>query len=99
MSEGFALAIREPGWFQHRLLRATDIPASLHVFSMNCEEIDRMVAFRDRLRSSDDDRLRYERTKGELAARTWKHRQHYADAKSDVVREILNAPLVQQEAT
>lgn len=24
------------------------------------------------------------------ALRTWKHLQHYADAKSDVVREILS---------
>ncbi len=35
------------------------------------------------------DRLLYERTKQELAQRTWKYVQHYADAKSAVVEEIV----------
>lgn len=48
-----------------------------------------MLAFRDRLRSSDADRKLYERTKHELAARRWKYAQNYADAKSHVVRDIL----------
>jgi GrpB-like predicted nucleotidyltransferase (UPF0157 family) len=33
--------------------------------------------------------LLYEKTKRELAARTWKYTQNYADAKHDVVQEIL----------
>lgn len=65
------------------------IDGNLHVFSQGCEEIDRMLAFRDRLRSSDADRKLYERTKHELAARSWKYVQNYADAKSHVVRDIL----------
>ena len=52
-----------------------------------------MLAFRDRLRSSDPDRRLYERTKHELAARRWKYVQNYADAKSDVVRDILTGAL------
>jgi GrpB-like predicted nucleotidyltransferase (UPF0157 family) len=88
-AEGFELAIREPDWFQHRLLRASDIAGSLHVFSAGCEEVPRMIALRDRLRGNDGDRLHYEQVKRELAARTWRHRQHYADAKADVIREIL----------
>ena len=48
-----------------------------------------MLLFRDWLRTSTDDRLLYEETKRELAARTWKYRQNYADAKSEVVAEIL----------
>ena len=35
------------------------------------------------------DRELYERTKRELAARSWTYLQQYADAKSDVVEEIL----------
>ena len=61
----------------------------IHVFSAGCEEIDRMLAFRDRLRDNEDDRRLYEETKRELAARTWKYTQDYADAKSKVVQEIL----------
>ena len=43
----------------------------------------------DWLRSHRDDRLRYEEAKRELAARTWKYTQNYADAKTKVVQEIL----------
>jgi GrpB-like predicted nucleotidyltransferase (UPF0157 family) len=52
-----------------------------------------MLAFRDWLRAHDDDRRLYERTKVTLAARTWRHVQNYADAKSDIVREILERAL------
>jgi GrpB-like predicted nucleotidyltransferase (UPF0157 family) len=86
---GFVLRIREPDWFEHRLLKSPEVDANLHVFSVGCSEIDRMLAFRDWLRGHEDDRLLYERTKRELAARTWRHVQHYADAKSDVVRTIM----------
>ena len=88
-AQGFVLRIREPGWFEHRLLKAPDVAGKLHVFSGGCAEIDRMVAFRDRLRANAEDRLLYERTKQEFAGRTWRYVQHYADAKSEVVHEIL----------
>jgi len=86
---GFVLRIREPGWFEHRMLKAKDIDCNVHVFSEGCEEPARMLAFRDRLRSHEDDRRLYADSKRALAARTWRHVQHYADAKSGVVREIL----------
>jgi GrpB-like predicted nucleotidyltransferase (UPF0157 family) len=86
---GFALRIREPDWLGHRLLKGSDVAANLHVFSFGCEEIDRMIAFRDRLRTHDAERRRYETAKRELASRTWRHVQDYADAKSAIVREIL----------
>jgi GrpB-like predicted nucleotidyltransferase (UPF0157 family) len=62
---------------------------NLHVFSEGCEEIERMLLFRDRLRESSDDRDLYERRKRELASREWKYVQNYADAKGTVVEEIL----------
>jgi GrpB-like predicted nucleotidyltransferase (UPF0157 family) len=86
---GFVLRIREPDWFEHRLLRAPVIAGNVHVFSQGCEEVGRMIAFRDHVRADQDDRELYERTKQALAARTWKHVQNYADAKSDVIREIM----------
>ena len=87
--KGFTLRIREPDWYEHRLLKAPQVQGKLHVFSEGCEEIERMLRFRDWLRSHPEDRLRYEGAKRELAARTWKYRQNYADAKGTVVREIL----------
>jgi GrpB-like predicted nucleotidyltransferase (UPF0157 family) len=86
---GYVLAIREPDWNEHRLLRGPDTPANLHVFSAGCEEIDRVLRFRDRLRTDDADRELYAAAKRELADRTWTYVQHYADAKSAVVEEIL----------
>ncbi|HWF96142.1 MAG TPA: GrpB family protein [Xanthobacteraceae bacterium] len=90
---GYGLRIREPDWFEHRMLKAAAIDGNIHVFSRGCSEIDRMLAFRDWLRSNEGDRKRYERTKQELAARTWKYMQNYADAKSEVVGEILERAL------
>ena len=88
-AEGYSLRIREPDWFEHRLLNAPDIDANVHVFSTGCAEIERMLLFRDRLRTHPDDRDLYQETKRQLAARTWEHVQQYADAKSDVIRQIL----------
>ena len=86
---GYVLRIREPEWYEHRLLRAPDKSVHVHVFSPGCEEVERMVRFRDHLRANDDDRELYERTKRELAAHDWKFGQNYADAKTGVIREIL----------
>jgi GrpB-like predicted nucleotidyltransferase (UPF0157 family) len=93
---GYTLRIREPDWYQHRcLIRRVEDGApysvNLHTFSpeLGAAEIERILAFRDWLRTHDDDRARYERVKRELAERRWKYVQHYADAKSDIVEEIL----------
>jgi GrpB-like predicted nucleotidyltransferase (UPF0157 family) len=86
---GYQLRIREPQWHEHRLLLGPDTAAHLHVFSTGSVELDRMVGFRDWLRTHPDDRELYERTKRDLAARTWRHVQHYADAKTEVVEAIM----------
>ncbi len=86
---GWVLRIREPDWFEHRLFKDPDWTVNLHVFSGGCPEIDRMLVFRDRLRSDDADRLRYEAVKRDLAARDWAYVQGYADAKGDVISRIL----------
>jgi GrpB-like predicted nucleotidyltransferase (UPF0157 family) len=57
-----------------------------------------MIGFRDWLRTHDDDRLLYESTKRDLAAREWDFIQDYADAKSAIVEEIrVRAALPQSE--
>jgi len=86
---GYALHIREPDWYEHRLFKGPDTDSNLHLFSAGCPEIDRMLLFRDWLRAHPDDRQRYERTKRELAHRDWTYVQHYADAKTVVVEEII----------
>ena len=86
---GYVLRIREPEWYEHRVFRGPDTNVNLHVFSDGCEEIDRMLAFRDHLRSNEADRRLYEQTKRDLAAGEWTFIQDYADAKTAVVEEIV----------
>lgn len=93
---GYVLRIREADWLEHRVLyRRVEHGAphnvNVHVFSPSraAEEIARMLGFRDWLRTHDEDRDRYAATKRELATRDWKYVQGYADAKSEIVEEIL----------
>lgn len=86
---GYVLHIREADWYEHRLLKGPETEVNLHVFTVGCPEIDRMLFFRNWLRSHDPDRELYERTKRELARQNWKYMQNYADAKTAVVEEIL----------
>ena len=86
---GFVLHIREPDWHEHRVLKGPETDLNLHVFSDGCIEIERLLRFRDHLRRNEADRLLYATTKRRLARRRWKYAQHYADAKSGVVEEIL----------
>jgi GrpB-like predicted nucleotidyltransferase (UPF0157 family) len=86
---GYVLHIREPDWHEHRAFKGRDPDLNLHVFSEGCVEIERMLRFRDHLRRNEADRLLYERTKRVLAQRTWKYGQHYADATTTIVEEIL----------
>lgn len=86
---GYVLRIREADWFQHRLFKGPDTNINLHTFSAGCSEVDRMLMFRDWLRTNAADRELYTRTKRELAARDWRYMQQYADAKTAVVKEIM----------
>ncbi len=86
---GYVLCIREPDWYEHRVFKGPDTDVNLHVFSPGCTEIDRILLFRDWLRSNVFDFRLYERTKRELARKDWKYTQNYADAKTAVVEEII----------
>jgi len=85
----YRLALREPEWFEHRLLRGTDPDVNLHVFGPGCAEVEAMLLFRDTLRSRPEELAIYLAAKRELSARTWEFTQDYADAKSEVVAAIL----------
>jgi GrpB-like predicted nucleotidyltransferase (UPF0157 family) len=87
---GYVLRVREPEWLEHRMFRTPERDVHIHVFSAACPETERMVRFRDHLRANAADRDRYARAKRELATRDWKYMQQYADAKSDVVADIMS---------
>jgi GrpB-like predicted nucleotidyltransferase (UPF0157 family) len=93
---GYPLHRREPDWHEHRMFKGPDTLVNLHVFSAGCPEIGRMLLFRDWLRGNDADRDLYERTKRNLAWQHWETVQHYADAKTAVVEEILARALAGQ---
>lgn len=86
---GYTLRVREPEWFEHRLFKGPDTDINLHVFSLGTSEIDRMLRFRDWLRFNEKDRDKYAQAKRRLAKNKWRHVQHYADAKTSIVQEIM----------
>jgi GrpB-like predicted nucleotidyltransferase (UPF0157 family) len=88
---GYVLRVREPGWNEHRMLRAPEKDVHIHIYSAGCQEIQRNLTFRDRLRRNIEDRSRYEQTKRELAAKEWSDMNAYADAKAEVIESIIAA--------
>ena len=88
-SAGYVLRSREPDWFEQRLFKGPDTNINLHVFTVGAAEIDRMLLFRDWLRADDADRDAYLQVKRDLAKRSWRHVQHYADSKTAIVQQIL----------
>ena len=86
---GYRLVIREPDWLEHRLFKGPGTDINIHVFTAGADEVDRMLRFRDWLRTDAGDRELYARTKRTLADQQWRHVQYYAQAKSEVVEQIL----------
>jgi GrpB-like predicted nucleotidyltransferase (UPF0157 family) len=88
---GYILRVREPDWNEHRMFRTHVKDVHVHIYSTDCPEVQRTLAFRDRLRLNIDDRRRYEQTKRELAAKEWSDMNAYADAKTEVIESIIAA--------
>lgn len=86
---GYILRIREPDWNEHRLFKGPDQNLNLHVFSQCNSEIEKMLLFRDYLRTHPDAKELYANTKRELSKKTWKYVQNYADAKTEVIEHII----------
>ena len=89
VAAGYVLRVREPEWHQHRMFRTQQFDVHVHVFSRGCEEVARLLTFRDWLRRSADDRNLYESVKRRLAQQEWCDMNAYAQAKTDVIEEIL----------
>lgn len=83
---GYVLRVREPG---HRMLRTPALDVHLHVCAPGSDWEARHLIFRDWLRTHPGDRQRYEDVKRALAARDWDDMNDYADAKTEIVTDIL----------
>ena len=87
---GYILRVREPDFHEHRMFRTPAKDVHVHVFSAGSPEIERYLLLRDRLRQNEGDRELYAQTKRELAMRDWPNIEHYAEAKTEVVEDIIS---------
>lgn len=88
---GYVLRVREPDWNEHRMLRTASAGVHVHIYSADCDEIERSLSFRDRLRENVVDRVLYEATKRDLAGKDWSDMNAYAKAKTAVIERIIAA--------
>ncbi|WP_077928318.1 GrpB family protein [Wohlfahrtiimonas populi] len=86
-SLGYELTIREPSWYQHRMLKLHDPMVNLHVFGKNCPEHHRHLLFKEWLQTHPDDLADYAAIK-EIAKNDVNTMQAYNQKKQDVVRAI-----------
>lgn len=86
---GYVLRVREPEWYEHRMLRTPEKDVHLHVFSAGSPEIGRYLIFRNHLREHSGDRALYEETKRRLASQDWPVMNAYAEAKTQVITQIM----------
>lgn len=88
---GYVLRVREPG---HRMVQAAPpLPAAnVHLHLDGAPELAARLRLRDRLRADPAARQRYEDVKRSLTGREWPDVNHYAEAKGDVIRELLAEP-------
>ena len=96
---GYSLRLRDPGFFEHRMLRTSARDVHVHVFSPGAPEIARTLTFRDRLRRNAEDRLRYEAVKRRLAGQEWPDMNAYAAAKTNIIESIVAAAIADGQET
>lgn len=86
---GYVLKVREPDWYEHRLLHGYDPLANVHVFPPDCDEHLRHVLLRDWLRANPADRARYTAEKRRIAESNLTYMAEYAAQKSTIIIDIL----------
>lgn len=96
---GYWLHLREPDWYEHRLLKGPEHPVNLHVFSYEpSAEWRRNRVFRDWLRDHEDDRSAYAARKAEAAGNGPTYTFEYNNAKAGLIHEIYARALAADAA-
>jgi GrpB-like predicted nucleotidyltransferase (UPF0157 family) len=85
-SAGFLLRVREPA---HRMVRTPARDVHVHVYEPGRPEVRDYLDLRDWLRVDAEDRELYAATKRMLARQQWEDMNDYADAKTEVISDIL----------
>jgi GrpB-like predicted nucleotidyltransferase (UPF0157 family) len=83
---GYVLRVREPG---HRMVRTPDLDVHVQIWPDSDPAVTAHLALRNRLRSNTTDCDLYAATKRRLAQQDWPTMDHYADAKTGVILQIL----------
>lgn len=83
---GLELRVREP---EHRMLRTSARDVHLHVYEPAHPAVQDYLDLRDWLTVDGADRELYAVTKRRLARQSWRDMNDYADAKSDVIQDVL----------
>lgn len=84
---GFELTVREPSWYQHRMLKLQNPNVNLHVFAPNCPEHLRHLLFRNWLIAHPEDRARYASAKFAAVVNA-NYVKEYNDNKNAVIKDI-----------
>jgi GrpB-like predicted nucleotidyltransferase (UPF0157 family) len=85
-SAGFLLRVREPA---HRMMRTPARDVHVHVYEPGRPEARDYIDLRDWLRVDAEDREVYAATKRMLARQQWNDMNDYADAKTEVIYDLL----------
>jgi GrpB-like predicted nucleotidyltransferase (UPF0157 family) len=85
-SAGFVLRVREPA---HRMVRTPARDVHVHVYEPGRPEVRDYIDLRDWLRVDAADRGLYAATKRTLARQQWNDMNDYADAKTEVIDDVL----------
>jgi GrpB-like predicted nucleotidyltransferase (UPF0157 family) len=94
---GFQLVIREPWWYEHRMLHGDEPGCNLHVFGFDSPELVKHRIFRDWLRGNAAERDRYAAAKLRAAAEANARAEdvmQYNARKEQVIREIYHRAFV-----
>ena len=83
---GYHLRVRQP---DHRMVRTAEFDVHVHICPAGGKWERDHLLFVDWLRTSSADRLAYEKLKRDLATRDWFDMNQYAEAKGDLIDEIL----------
>jgi GrpB-like predicted nucleotidyltransferase (UPF0157 family) len=83
---GYQLRVREP---DHRMFRTPELDVHVHVCDTGRDWERRHLLLRDWLRHSSDDREAYAALKTELQKQTWETMNHYAEAKTTLISEMM----------
>ncbi|CAN5748166.1 GrpB family protein [soil metagenome] len=91
LNAGYELRVREPDYYDHRMVRTLDKDVHIHVYPPTAPDVERYYLVRDELRQNEELRNKYGALKQKLASEEWSDMNAYSAAKTEVIDEIIAA--------